>query len=354
MCGHHEHHEHSSIELPDSMITRRDALRLGGLGLGAALLAACGAQRTIMGSSSLSPTSTVTPTTLGGTTSTSSTIEELSAITVPDAFSAFADTVKVVRNGTWWMVESDGMPAHNMMVGITSWQQQVPTAQPYVGANAWSIPVTPVISKSPVSAKTSLYRGAIALAVNGVPIFNALNNRGDDAFLFGELDKWGGHAGRADDYHYHIAPLHLQKQAGANMPIAYALDGFPIYGETEPDGSKVGTLDEFNGHYSADGSYHYHGTRTYPYINGGLRGVITVAGDQIDPQPTTRPFRESLTPLKGAVITSFETPAKGSYRLGYTVDNATAEVAYVVTDSSVAFTFTDSSGATRRETYVRR
>lgn len=348
MCGNHDHHEHAAIELPDSMMTRRSALRLGGMGLGAVLLAACGANRAANVVSTTS--SSLTPTTLAGASSSAS---EVAAITVPDAFAAFADTVKVVRDGKWWMVESDGLPAHNMMVGITSWQQQVPTAQPYVGANAWSIPVTPVISKSPVSAKTSLYRGAIALAVNGVPIFNALNNRGDDAFLFGELDKWGGHAGRADDYHYHVAPLHLQKQAGANMPIAYALDGFPIYGETEPDGSAVDTLDEFNGHYAADGSYHYHGTRTYPYINGGLRGVITVSGDQIDPQPTTRPFREALTPLNGAVITSFETPATGSYRLGYSINNATAEVAYVVTDSSVAFTFTDASGATRRETYTR-
>ncbi|MEI8286631.1 MAG: YHYH protein [Actinomycetes bacterium] len=352
MCGNNEHHEHAVIELPNSMITRRAALRLGGVGLGAALLAACGSKSLISSTSDVS-TSMASATTAAEATTTS-VASQVSALTVPDAFAAFADTVKVTREGKWWMVESDGMPAHNMMVGITSWQQQVPTSQPYVGSNAWSIPAEPVISKSPVSAKTSLYRGAIALAVNGVPIFNALNNRGDDAFLYGELDKWGGHAGRADDYHYHIAPLHLQKQAGANMPIAYALDGFPIYGESEPDGSKVAALDEFNGHYAEDGSYHYHGTRTYPYINGGLRGVITVSGDQIDPQPTTKPFREALQPLKGAVITSFETPATNSYRLGYTVDGAAAEVAYVVSASSVAFTFTDASGATRRETYARR
>lgn len=343
MCGNQEHHEHAAIELPNSLITRRHALRLGGMGLGAALLAACGGSKSVLSSSSTS---------IDATTSTIA--QQASALTVPDAFAAFADTVKVTREGNWWMVESDGMPAHNMMVGITSWQQQVPTSQPYTGSNAWSIPAEPVVSQSPVSAKTSLYRGAIALAVNGVPIFNALNNRGDDAFLVGELDEWGGHAGRADDYHYHVAPLHLQKTAGANMPIAYALDGFAIYGETEPDGSKVGTLDEFNGHYADDGSYHYHGTRTYPYINGGLRGVVTVSGDQIDPQPTTQPFRDAQQPLNGAVITSFETPANNSYRLGYTVNGAVSEVAYVVSSTSVVFTFTDSSGATRRETYARR
>ena len=95
--------------------------------------------------------------------------------------------------------------------------------------------------------------------MNGVPIFNALNNRGDDAYLYGELDEFGGHAGRADDYHYHTAPLHLSELVGIDKPIAYALDGFPIYGLTEPDGTAVTDLDEFNGHFAADGSYHYHG-----------------------------------------------------------------------------------------------
>ena len=64
-----------------------------------------------------------------------------------------------------WMVECNGMPTHPMMVGITSWQQQVPTPQAYVGDNAWRIPAAPVMAETPVSGKTELYRGAIALAV---------------------------------------------------------------------------------------------------------------------------------------------------------------------------------------------
>ena len=60
-----------------------------------------------------------------------------------------------------------------------------------------------------------------------MPIFNPLNNRGDDAYLFGELDNFGGHCGRADDYHYHLAPVHLEKTIGKGLPIAYALDGYP-------------------------------------------------------------------------------------------------------------------------------
>ena len=338
MCTHHPHHEHSHIHLPSSMVTRRSVLRIGGVGIGAALLAACSK------SQESAPTTSLTDV---PTTTTSAVISTLAG------FEYFADSVKVVNSDNLWLVESNGLPAHNMMVGITSWQQQVPTSQSYIGSNAWQIPANPVVAESPISAKTQLYRGAIALAVNGVPIFNALNNRGDDAYLVGELDEWGGHAGRADDYHYHIAPLHLQEIVGNQSPIAYALDGYAIYGETEPDGSTVGQLDEFNGHEMADGSYHYHGTRSYPYINGGLRGVVNVVEDQVDPQPITRPFREALEPLTGATITSFETPNTGSYKLGYTVNAMTGEVSYTVTDSTVAFTFTSIDGTVTTETYAR-
>ena len=142
-------------------------------------------------------------------------LQDATAATVSlPGFAAFAKSVRVTKSSKFYLVESDGLPAHPMMKGIVSWQQQVPTPQPYSGNNAWSIPIKPVISKSPMSAKSHFLRGAIAIAVNGVPIFNALNNRGDDAFLAGELDDWGGHCGRADDYHYHIAPLHLQTTVG--------------------------------------------------------------------------------------------------------------------------------------------
>src|SRR5213078_3535080 len=114
----------------------------------------------------------------------------------------------------FFYIESNAFPKRAMMVGITAWQQQVPLPQPYTGKNAWRIPLKPVVADKPIYAKKALYRGAIALAVDGVPIFNALNNRGEDAFLAGELDEWGGHCGRADDYHYHVAPLHLQETVG--------------------------------------------------------------------------------------------------------------------------------------------
>ena len=89
------------------------------------------------------------------------------------------------------------MPDHHMMVGITAWQQQVPLPQPYSGANAWRIPLRPVPAANPMSAKDNFFRGAIALAANGVPIYNPIKNDGKtDTFLAGELDELGGHCGR--------------------------------------------------------------------------------------------------------------------------------------------------------------
>ncbi len=332
------HHDHDHPLGPPSLIDRRTLLRVGGIGFGALLLAAC-APKTMT-----STTGTASPSTAGAPSS-------LSATSLP-GFAEFAATVTTTLADGLWMIESDGMPEHEMMTGITSWQQQVPVPQPYTGANAWRFPSQPQLADQPISARTSLYRGAIALAVNGVPIFNALNNRGDDAFLAGELDSWGGHSGRADDYHYHVAPLHLSERVGAGKPIAYALDGFPIYGITEPDGSNVTGLDELNGHDIGSG-YHYHGTTTYPYINGGLRGVVNVAGDQIDPQPMTRPFRPDGQPLRGATITSFTSSATGKYVLTYSLDGGAGHVDYALSGSTITFTYIEPSGATRHETYTR-
>ncbi len=163
-------------------------------------------------------------------------------------FEAFAPRVSVRWDERFLFVESNGLPAHNMMVGITNWQQQVPLPQKYTGANAWQFPLKPVPAKEPLSIKGRFLRGAIALAANGIPIFNPQNNRGEVSAEIGELDEWGGHCGRADDYHYHAAPLHLQSVVGKGQPIAYALDGYAIYGLAEPDGSAPAGLDAFNGH----------------------------------------------------------------------------------------------------------
>jgi len=291
------------------------------------------------------------------------------------AYKLFAPSVKTHWDAQWLYVESDGLPHapldFTMMVGITAWQQQVPLPQNYTGANAWQIPLKSTLSDNPISGRTQLRRGAIALAVNGIPIFNALNNRGVDSFSIGELDEFGGHCGRGDDYHYHAAPLAIQKVVGVKNPIAFALDGFAIYGLYDPK-AKPGTpescplgstdaLDELNGHFCVvaagqglDGgtrSYHYHASKTYPYINGGMRGNVKVQGDEIVPQAHAQPLRQATTPLRGAKITGFKQTAPKAWKLTYDVGGKPGFVEYSIDASGkVIFNYTTIDGEKSTET----
>ena len=160
---------------------------------------------------------------------------------------AFAPYAKVGTryDDNYFYVESDGIPKHQMMVNITAWIAQVPLPQPYTGDNAWPIPLHPQYAANPISIETDLQRGAIAVAANGIPIFNPLYASGLVSKEIGELDDFGDHSGRADDYHYHAAPPHLESTSGI-MPIAYGLDGFAVYGSTDPDSAPMRALDEYH------------------------------------------------------------------------------------------------------------
>ena len=278
-------------------------------------------------------------------------------VDIADAFATFEKRgdIKTRRDDRWFFVESNGVPDHPLMIGIRSWQQQVPLPQKYVGDNAWQIPLHPVPAANPATTKDRFLRGAIAVAVNGIPIFNPLNNRGEDALAIGELDDYGGHCGRADDYHYHVAPVHLEKFVGTGKPVAYALDGYPIYGYTEPDGSPVKGLDSLGGHEDEQGNYHYHATKAYPYLNGGFRGEVTEREGQVDPQPRAQGVREALQPLRGATIVGFESTGAASRKLTYEVSGRKGTVDYTVKESGAAtFTFTDPQGRSTTETYEPR
>ena len=268
-------------------------------------------------------------------------------------FSHF-DGVNVRWDQELLYVESNGLPNHNMIVGIRNWQQQVPLPQPFHGTNAWKIPLHPRLASEPINAKSTPFRGAIAVAVNGVPIFSALNNRGVDAFLAGELDNWGGHCGRGDDYHYHVAPLHLEAFVGKGNPIAFALDGFPIYGLTEADGRSVGKLDELNGQFDDEGNYHYHATKEYPYINGGVRGVVDIRNGAIASQPSDAPVRPAQRPLRGATITDFDRNESRSM-LTYRQGNNVGLIVYSQTaENTFKFTYTAPGRTPWSKTYQRR
>lgn len=271
------------------------------------------------------------------------------------AFQPFKPNVATRWDADWFYVESKGIPTtHSMMTGITKWQQQVPLPQCYIGANAWQIPLNPVPAATPVPVNPQHFlRGAVAIAANGIPIFNPYTNTGVDALVDGQLDQWGGHSGRADDYHYHIAPLHLDAQTPEILPIAFALDGFAVYGSLEPDGKPMLALDANHGHFDTKGIYHYHGTPEAPYMIGNMVGKVTEdATLQIVPQSRATPVRPSLTPLTGATITDFQPNGAGNgYKLTYARNGQNTVVDYSWTPTGVyTYRFIGPTGTTT-ETY---
>ena len=262
------------------------------------------------------------------------------------AFVQFASTVSTTYDANFFYVNSTGIPNHTMMVGISNhgWQQQVPTSKCYINASHWTIPLNPVIATTPVPvSSTHFLKGAIAMAVNGVPIFNYHTNTGVDSFTDGQLDNYGGHCGRGDDYHYHIAPLHLITlgQASATLPIAFGLDGYAVYGNLEPNGTTMTTLDANHGHYGTNGVYHYHGTASAPYMIGNMVGVVTEdANLQIIPQPQGNPIRtENWTPLAGALITSCVANANNGYNTAYTLNGISGYATNYTTTAAGLYTF---------------
>ena len=287
------------------------------------------------------------------------TIPKTSLGFMDSAFAAFKPSISTSWDDTYFYIASSGIPSHNMMIGITNWQQQVPITQPYNGTNSWSIPLQPVYAITPLSTKPNLMKGAVAVAVNGIAIFNALNNRGEDSYKIGELDNWGGHCGKGDDYHYHAAPMHLSTLNGLK-PIAFAVDGFPVYGSKEPDGASMNALDSCHGHNGTNGQYHYHGTTDYPYVIGALKGKVTIdpnttaPENQVIPQAFTKPVRPATSPLSGAAITDFTAVGTNGYLLTYKRGTKNGYVKYSW-DANNKYTFilTDTSGNAVTSTYQR-
>lgn len=286
-------------------------------------------------------------------------IEESDPTVLAASFEPYSDLVSTSFDDDYFYVTSTGIPNHQMMVGITAWIAQVPIPYPFTGDDAWSIPLNPEYSTETVSIEDNLRRGAIGIAANGIPIFNPINASGLVSKDIGELDEFGGHSGRGDDYHYHTAPLHLESTSG-NKPIAYALDGYPVYGSSEPDDTEMQELDEYHGH-EYNGSYHYHGTTSYPFMVAKMRGKVTLAGTapetQIEPQPVARAIRQDIHPINSdnLVITDLEEKSSGDgYVLTYTIDGVEGSVDYYWDDNGLhTFIFNDVDGSTTTETYTR-
>ncbi len=204
-------------------------------------------------------------------------------------------------------VSSLGITTHSMMNGITATNLQVPTIQKFNGANAWKIPLAPAIAAS----TTSAIDGPIGVAINGVPIFNPCKQGGcqnGDTKALGELDVCNGHAGRADDYHYHAAPSCVMSAKPPSYwdthPVGWALDGFAIYGYNNADG-KVAPRDNVCGGNTdpvsnGPSGYAYHVTDTAPYVLSCFRGT---------PSPDLANQSSKYSPMRQPPVTPFNVSA---------------------------------------------
>lgn len=291
----------------------------------------------------------------GTSSETTSETNDTSSIlaTIVSHFENFSG-VTISSDDEYFYINSYSWPEHGMGKGITAWQEQVPIPQNYTGDNSWTIPLQPEMAETALNTTDHFLKGALAVAVNGVPIFNVLNNRGENAFLIGELDDWGGHFGRGDDYHYHLVPTHLEEMVGSESPLAYALDGYPVYGFTEE------SLDEAFGRTDSNGNYRYHASADAPYFMPYVKGVVTIdpastaPEDQIFPQPIQNPVRPSddFKPVNGASVNGITQTGTNAFSFEYEV----AEVKYYINynwDENCNFSFThvdENGGSTNLPT----
>lgn len=214
------------------------------------------------------------------------------------ADAGFSDVAKVTCTGGKAIITSNTYPDHTLMTGIVRTNEQIPVpAKDY----AAPIPLTPVLQATPQTRDA-----ALGIAVNGVPIYDYTgggemtledlqhHQAQHDTLQTEQLDVCGGHAGRGDDYHYHTKPtcmIEQMKNAGDAAIIGWAFDGFPIYGDNNPDGTPIamGELDVCNGKKDDTFVYRYHTSSKSPYIIQCLMGAV---GD-LDDLPRVPPLKAS-------------------------------------------------------------
>jgi phosphatidylethanolamine-binding protein (PEBP) family uncharacterized protein len=249
--------------------------------------------------------------------------------------SAQDGTPSIGCDGTYAYIGSLGLPqgtvSDTTMTGITSTNLQVPTATDFLGANGWKIPLSATLA----SSATSVASGPIGVAINGVPVFNPCVQTGNctatngDTKGEGQLDVCNGHAGRADDYHYHAAPVCLMAEQNASYwnthPVGWLLDGFAVFGYDNADGS-VPVRDSCGGSAISGAqvpagypyAYAYHVLDTFPYItNNCLSGVPSpdLAGQGAKYFPMRQP---PVTPFNNTAMTLTTDPSDGYQVLQFT------------------------------------
>ncbi len=142
-----------------------------------------------------------------------------------------------------------------------------------------SLPLHP----KPAARPSCVPMGMIGIAVNGVAIFNALDDANRDAVAHETQDSCEGHPQMRGIYHYHSIPPCLTGKTvkGQEKLVGYALDGYPIFGPRGANGKLLtnADLDACHGRVgrvTLRGKrvriYHYNATLEYPYTIGCFHG----------------------------------------------------------------------------------
>jgi hypothetical protein len=116
---------------------------------------------------------------------------------------------------------------------------------------------------TPNTTSGKMNGGAVALALDGVPIFGNFAAPGDDIYQESQsFDKCDGHPQQSGQYHFHTEPSSLS-QDDARF-IGVMRDGYAIYGRKDADGTYPIDLDANGGHTHVTAEspstavYHYH------------------------------------------------------------------------------------------------
>ncbi|HQU07550.1 MAG: hypothetical protein B7X04_01195 [Parcubacteria group bacterium 21-54-25] len=145
----------------------------------------------------------------------------------------------------------------------------------------YALPAQPIFSAAP----SCVPMGPIGVALDGVPIYNALDANGRDAVAHEIQDSCNGHPQSAGQYHYHGPSPCMPNVNERNTVVGYALDGFPITSLYDAQGNLYtnaeldvchGTTTPITMNGQTVTTYHYVLTEEYPYTIGCFRGTPVV------------------------------------------------------------------------------
>lgn len=119
-------------------------------------------------------------------------------------------------------------------------------------------------------------KGPIGITLSGVAFFDQYDRDGNDANRSERFDSCSGHVAPLGIYHTHkLSACFEDSLFGHSKIFGFVFDGFAVYGYNGVNGLPPTDLDNCNGHkHDDDGDYHYHATKTDPYLIGCFNGVL--------------------------------------------------------------------------------